>query len=62
MVENGRLLVELKALVKNIDEIHNYGSQPNKYVTDKVIYFSDKWFFDLYFNVKNGIVFHKAFI
>ena len=57
MVENGGLLVELKALVKITDEIHNYGLQPNKSATDKVIYFSDKWFFDLYFNVKNDMVF-----
>ena len=57
MVENGGLLVELKVFVKNIDEIHNYGLQPNKNVVDKVICFSDKWFFDLYFNVKNDIVF-----
>lgn len=34
MVENRGLLVELKVLVKNIDEIHKYGLQPNKYVDD----------------------------
>jgi hypothetical protein len=34
IVENGRLLVKMNGLEKNIDEIHKYGSQPNKNVND----------------------------
>jgi hypothetical protein len=47
----------MNLLAKNIGELHKIGLKPNKYVVDKVVYFSDKWFFGMHFNDKNDTAF-----
>ena len=55
--KSGYFLDKMNPFAKNIGELHKIGLKPNKYVVDKVVYFSDKWFFGVHFNDKNDTAF-----